>query len=226
MIYHLIMKLKDLPSFKRPREKLILSGVESLKNFELLAILLRTGYKGKSALDISKRLLQIQDFYDIASLSFRDLSKIKGVGSSRAATLVAAFEISKRIREQNRVPTIDDPTDVVHAVSHIKNKRREHFVGLYLDARQQLIKTHTISIGTLDASIAHPRDVFAPALTYNAASIIVVHNHPSGNPDPSREDILLTKKLQEGGKVLGIDMIDHIIISASGYVSMKEKGLI
>jgi len=226
MIYHLIMKIQDLPTFMRPREKLVRSGAATLKDYELLAILLRTGYEGKNALDVAKRLLQKRTIVELAQLPFLELSSLKGVGETRAALLISALEIARRAAETPDIPTITSPREVFHMVSFIKNKRKEHFLALYLNVRQQLISMETISIGTLDASIAHPRDVFGPALQHNASSVIIVHNHPSGDSGPSHEDLILTKRLKYAGKILGINLIDHIIVADKNYTSMKEQNVL
>ena len=163
---------------------------------------------------------------DIAAMDPKEIAKLKGVGTSRASIISASLEIAKRIFKNDPSIKITTPGDVIKVVGDIRHKKKEHFVALYLDARNQLITTETISIGTLNASIVHPRDVFAPALKHNAASIIIVHNHPSGDPEPSHDDELVTKRIIEAGKILGIEMADHIIVSSSKYVSFKEKGQI
>ncbi|OGK19014.1 hypothetical protein A3D80_03490 [Candidatus Roizmanbacteria bacterium RIFCSPHIGHO2_02_FULL_40_13b] len=218
--------IKDLPHSSQPREKLFEKGPRALHDFELLAILLRTGYKGQNVISVAKRILKTLSFMDIAAMDPKEIAKLKGVGTSRASIISASLEIAKRIFKNDPSIKITTPGDVIKVVGDIRHKKKEHFVALYLDARNQLITTETISIGTLNASIVHPRDVFAPALKHNAASIIIVHNHPSGDPEPSHDDELVTKRIIEAGKILGIEMADHIIVSSSKYVSFKEKGQI
>lgn len=219
-----MVKLKNLPKFDRPREKLFEKGPRALKDFELLAILLRTGYKGQSVLELAKRILTSKTLVDLAIMNPKDIAKIKGVGSSRAATISASLEIAKRVFKNDSTIKIVSPEDVIKVIGHIRNKKKEHFVALYLDARHQLIKTETISIGTVDASIVHPRDVFGPALKYNAVSVIIAHNHPSGDPEPSHEDVLVTKRIVEAGRILGIEMLDHIVLSSLTHFSFKDRG--
>ena len=154
---------------------------------------------------------------------YRCLLYTSGIGVSKALLIVAVCEIAQRLYQIQNSPYIESASDILKIVSHIKNRKREHFVALYLNARHQLIKTYTVSIGSLDASLAHPREVFEPAIRCHASSIIVSHNHPSGDPLPSQQDILLTKRLQHAGELLGIEMLDHIIIAQNGYISMREN---
>jgi len=215
-------KIKDLPKHKRPREKLFEKGANALKDYELLAILLRTGYQGKSAIEIAKRILKTTPFKKLVKLSIKDLSKLKGVGKSRAATIASSFAIGKRTYQENNSIIISSPEDAVKVVSFLKNKKRECLVAIYLNARKQLITTKTISIGTLTANLIHPRELFKPALKYNAASVIIAHNHPSGDTKPSIEDKRITQKLIKAGKLLGIKLEDHIIITKNNFTSLKE----
>lgn len=221
-------KIKDLPKHKRPRERLLAEGPENLKDSELLAILLRTGREGKSAIDISKSILRTYPLDTLFSVSIEDLTSVKGIGTDKAVTLIAAFEFSKRATKSfaKNLPIIDSPQKAVDQLTHIRNKKKEHFVALYLNARNQLVHLETISIGTLTTSLVHPREVFAPALTNHAAGIILAHNHPSDNFDPSKEDILLTENLVRSGRILNIAVHDHIIITATNYFSFKQKGMI
>lgn len=217
-------KIKDLPKFKRPREKLFEKGPDALKDHELLAILLRTGYQGKSALEVAKRILKTIKFEKLSQLSLGELSKIKGVGKSRAAIIIAGIELSKRMFKVESNVIIKTPEDVVKVVSYLRNKKREYLVALYLNARNQLIKSKTISIGTLNESLVHPREVFAPAIKNHAASVILVHNHPSNSLKPSNQDIKITKNISQAGNILGIEVVDHIILAKIGKTSLKEKG--
>lgn len=218
-------KMNDIPKSILPREKLILKGPSALHDYELLAILLRTGYKGQSVLDVAKRILKTKSLVDLSVMDTKDIAKLKGVGLSRASIISASLEIAKRIFKNDPTVKINSPSDVVKVIGHIRDKKKEHFVALYLDARNQLITTEIISIGTLNSSLVHPREVFSPAIKHNAVSIIVAHNHPSGDPEPSRDDELVTKRLVEAGKILGIDVVDHIVITKLDHVSLKDKGL-
>ncbi len=215
-------KIKDLPSFKRPREKLESLGVHALKNHELLAILLRTGYQGKSALEVAKRILSRYPLKQLSQLSFSDLAKIKGVGKSRAATIIAAFSLASRADLNQKAIKINSPDDAVKVLSFIRNKKREYFVALYLDAENKLITHEIISIGSLDSSLVHPREVFYPAIQHKAVSVIIAHNHPSGNLTPSSHDIQITKTLSQAGQILNIHLIDHLIITQNNYTSLKK----
>ena len=203
-------------------------GPEALKDHELLAILLGAGYRGKTVLDISRRILSKYPLESLASIPFEDLRKIKGIGPAKACTIQAAFELSKRSFsvDQDLFPTISTPKDVAAEVIDIRRKKKEHFVVLYLNARNQLISKETVSVGTLNANIVHPREVFQPAVVKSAASIVLVHNHPSGDTSPSNDDIELTKRLVNAGQMMGIDVLDHVIVSERRFLSLKEKNLI
>jgi DNA repair protein RadC len=218
--------IRDIPKSTLPREKLFNRGPESLKDYELLAILIRTGYKGQTVLDVARRILKSKSLFDLSTLDPKDIAKIKGVGRSRASIISASLEMAKRIFKSNSLIKIESSEDVLKVIGDIRNKKREHFVALFLDARNQLIITKTISIGTLNTSIVHPRDVYAPAIKHNAANVIIAHNHPSGNPDPSREDILITEKLVKAGRILSIELIDHLIVAKESFFSFKQQGTI
>ena len=221
-------KLKDLPKHEQPREKLIEKGVENLRDSELMAVLLRTGIKGKNVLKISREILQKFPKKKLLSLDFEKLSKIKGIGEGKACLLLAAFELTKRALdvEDNNLPAINNAKDAVAQLQELRTAKKEHFVALYLNARNQLIHKETISIGTLNASLVHPREVFKPAIDHLAASIIVAHNHPSGDAEASEDDIKLTKRLTDAGKILGIEVVDHIIVAKDEFLSMKKKGIL
>lgn len=222
------MKIKDLPKSDRPREKLIAKGVENLKDSELLAILLRTGVKGKNVIEIASQILSKNSKKRLLQMTYEDLSKISGIDSGKATTLLAAFELAKRALEVNdtNLPVIDSAKDAVAQLSDMRDLKKEHFVVLYLNAKNQLVHKETISMGTLNANLVHPREVFEPALKYSAAQIIVAHNHPSGDPKPSEDDIEITKRLTEAGKLMGIDVMDHVIVSKNSYFSFKEEKLL
>ena len=222
------MKIKDLPKSDRPREKLIAKGAENLKDSELLAILLRTGTIGKNVIEIASQILSKYSKKRLLQMTYTDLSKISGIDSAKATTLLAAFELSKRALEVNdtNLPVISDAKDAVAQLSDMRDLKKEHFVVLYLNAKNQLVHKETISMGTLNANLVHPREVFEPALKYSAAQIIAAHNHPSGDPKPSEDDLEVTKRLTEAGKMMGIEVMDHVIVSKNSYFSFKEEKIL
>lgn len=223
--------IKELPQEERPREKILAKGVLALSNAELLAILLRTGTKNDSVLRVAERLLKKYEELGIGALSNlgpQELSTIKGIGLVKAVTVVAAIELGKRL---NGLSTermiIRSPQDAVNLLmARLRYETREHFIVLLLSTKNHVLATPTISIGSLNASIVHPREVFREVINHSAASVILAHNHPSGDPTPSSEDIGLTRKLVDAGKILDIPVLDHIIIGNNKYVSLKEKGII
>jgi DNA repair protein RadC len=222
------MKIKDFPKHEMPREKLIEKGVKNLRDVELMAILLRTGIEGKDVMKVSDEILKKYPKKKLLALDFENLSKIKGIGPGKACLLLAAFELTKRALEveDNNLPTIVSAKDAVAQLQELRTVKKEHFVVLYLNARNQLIHKETVSIGTLNASLIHPREVFKPAIDYLAASIIIAHNHPSGDVDPSEEDIEITKRIKEAGKIMGIEIADHIIVTKESFLSFQERGLV
>ena len=221
-------KIKDLPKVDRPREKLVAKGAENLKDSELLAILLRTGRAGKNVIEIASQILTKYSKKRLLQMTYEDLLRIKGINSAKATTLLAAFELSKRAMEVNdlNLPIISTPKDVIVQLTELRYNKRENFVALYLNARSQLLHKETISIGTLNANLVHPREVFEPALRHSAANIMVAHNHPSGDPKPSEDDLELTKRLAEAGKMMGIEVLDHVIVTNNNYFSFKEEKLL
>jgi len=221
-------KIKDIPKLERPREKLIKKGPKALKKEELLAIILRTGLKGKNAIQVANDILIKYGNKKFLLASYQELRNIKGVGPTKAAQILAAIELGSRLFKEKPEQEIyiHSPEDTIKIISNIKNNKKENFVALYLDARNKLIHQETISIGSLNASIVHPREVFEPAIQYLAAQIILAHNHPSGDPEPSTEDLAITKRLVESGKILGIEITDHIILAKNGFISFKTKRLL
>ena len=222
------MKIKDLPKLDRPREKLIAKGAENLKDSELLAILLRTGTTGKNVIEIASQILAKYSKKRLMQMTYEDLSKINGIDSAKATTLLAAFELSKRALEVNdtNLPMITTAKDAVAQLSDMRELKKEHFVVLYLNAKNKLVHKETISMGTLNANLVHPREVFEPALKHSAAQIVVAHNHPSGDPKPSEDDLEITKRLTEAGKMMGIEVMDHVIVSKNSHFSFKEEKLL
>jgi len=220
--------IREMPKVERPREKLIEKGVENLKDEELLAILLRTGTKEKSALDLAKQILRKFSKKKFQKLKFQDLIKIKGINKAKACTILSAIEFTKRILKlgEETLPKIESVKDVLAQFSYLREKQREHLGALYLNARNEVVFKKHLFVGTLDANICHPREIFKYAVERNAASLILIHNHPSGDPTPSKADFEITKRIKEAGKIMGIEVLDHVIISKNKIFSFKEKGLI
>ncbi len=220
--------IKQLPKVDRPREKLIAKGVSNLKDSELLAILLNTGIEGESVLQVSSRILKQYSKKEILKLNFKEFSSIKGVGQAKACLLLASCEFIKRALEMKEdiAPVIKTIDDVVAQAIYMKDKLREHFMVLYLNARNELIFKKPMFVGTLNANIVHPREIFSEAIKQNSAFVIFCHNHPSGNEQPSQIDLAINKRLAEAGKIMGIEVLDHIIITKTKVFSFKEKNLI
>lgn len=221
-------RIKDLPKVERPREKLIVKGPQNLKDEELLAILLGTGTEGKNVLEVAKQILNKYSKKRLLKLTYSDLSKIKGIGPAKACTILAAIELVKRGLKmgEETLPIIRSTKDVIAQAVYMRDKTREHLMVIYLNARNEMIFKKPMFIGTLNANLVHPREIFQEALKQNAASVILVHNHPSGDPEPSEDDLTITKRIIEAGKIMGIDVLDHIIITKSKVFSFKEKKLI
>lgn len=219
--------LHDLHPVERPREKLARSGPEALSDQELLALVLRTGYAGRGVMDLSASVLDAFPA-GLSAAGYEPLRRVKGVGATRAAALVAAFELARRFSGlQDPRPVLDSPARVLQAVPEaVRSGRKEHLLAFYLNARSQLVHQETVSIGTLSASLVHPREVFSPAVSHSAAGIIVVHNHPSGDCSPSPDDRDTTRRLCRAGELLGIPLLDHIIVSGSSSFSFREHGLL
>ncbi len=215
----------------RPREKLTIRGAQNLTDAELLAILLRTGKKGQTVISIANDLIiQNKNLAMLALKNLNDLLKTSGIGKDKAATLLAAFEISRRIQSQTKWHSskkITSPQDVADIfIPLMRDKLKEEFMIVCLNSANKIIKYETISVGNLNSSVVHPREIFKAAIENSSASIILLHNHPSENPEPSNEDILITKKIVEAGKILDIPIFDHIIIAGNSYTSFVEKRLI
>jgi len=222
--------VRDLPRQERPRERLQKFGAEALSAQELLALVIGRGISKKSVMSIAQELLvRFGNIKTISQATIEELSQIKGIGLAKAAQLKACFELGKREELEPELKNFDikDPEAVVKAIrASIKDKAKEHFKLILLNPRNKIIGISTISIGTLNASLVHPREVFKDAITHSAASVVLAHNHPSGDPEPSEDDIKITKKLVDSGKILGIEVLDHIIIGKNNFCSFKERGLI
>lgn len=216
--------ISELESFDKPREKLTKKGAVALKEYELLAILLGSGTKDKDVLQLSREIVKLFDD-DFENMSLEKLTAIHGLGLAKASQILSAIELSKRylIKQNKKITSADD---IYTELTEYKNKKQEYFLVFTLDGANHIIEKRVVFIGTLNHSLVHPREVFADALTDRAASIILAHNHPSGELNASSEDILITKRLQESAKLLGIELLDHIIISKNGYLSMRDEELL
>lgn len=214
------MKIVEQPVDFRPREKLLRLGAENLTQEELIAIIISSGVKGKNAIEVGKDLIKKYG-ENLLKTSVEDLSKIKGLGKIKAIKLKAAFEIGLRYANSiSEKIIINSSKEVYLLLQEFIHKKQEHFILITLNARNQLIEKRIITIGTLDSSLFHPREVFAESILDRASKIIVAHNHPSGSLEASQNDILMTKKIFESGKILGIDLVDSLIISSEGYKSI------
>lgn len=220
----------DLPKPERPRERLKQFGPEALSAQELLALIIGRGVSKKSVMTIAQELLiKFGNVKAISEATLEELSQIKGIGFAKAAQIKACFELGKRqdLEPEQKDFDIKDPQSVVKAIrASIKDKAKEHFKLILLNTRNKILGISTISIGSLNASIVHPREVFKDAIMHNAYSVVLAHNHPSGDPEPSEDDLTMTKRLIEAGKILGIEVLDHIIITKNGYFSFKDRGLL
>lgn len=221
-------KIKDIPKIDRPREKLARVGPDALGNTELLAVILGSGTKQQNVLNVAGKILKKYGAGNLTKLSVNELKKNPGIGHTKACQLVAMFEFCRRtLSDHGEIEdNISCPQDVYDLTKEIRKLKKEHFVVLYLNAKNRVIKKETVSIGTLNASLVHPREVFEPAVGASTANIILVHNHPSGDLEPSQDDVGLTERLVGAGEIMGIEVLDHIIIGAKGFLSMKEKNFI
>lgn len=224
------LMMKDLPADERPREKLLLNGPGALSNAELIAILLRTGTRQDSAMRLAEQLLvKHGGLAGLGGISPREIAKVRGIGGAKAVAVAAAVELGKRLGAMatGERPVVRSPQSVADLLMpRLRYETKERFVVVLLSTKNHVLATPTISVGTLNASIVHPRELFREAINYNAAAVILVHNHPSGDPSPSQEDIALTKKMIEAGCLLDISVLDHVIIGDGKYVSLKEKGIL
>ncbi len=223
-------KVREWPENERPRERLIRYGGAALSEAQLLAILLRTGSGDRGVMDLALSLLDtFKSLRDIDNASMSDLSSIKGIGTAKIAQMKAAFELGRRLMAE---PGHDGPlllsSSAVYSffAPRFKHLKKEVFLCLLLDVKTRFIKEVKISEGTLTNSLIHPREAFKEAIRESAAAVIFIHNHPSGDPSPSRDDITVTERLKKAGEIVGISMLDHIIIGDGSYVSLKEKGLL
>ena len=215
------MKIKDIPKLDRPREKLEKYGPGKLSDAELLAILLRTGTKDLNVLKLSQKVLQKFENQKLVDINIDELKKIHGLGSVKACEIIACFELGRRMLKDRKSSILLSPKDVWERMEDIRGSKKEHFVVFYLDSRNQEIKREIVSVGTLNESLIHPREVFEGAIKHNAAGIILAHNHPSGDTEPSEAAIEITKKLIHAGKILDIKIINHVIITSTSYADLR-----
>lgn len=222
------VKLKDVPKAERPRERLLQYGSTHLSNKELIALLLGSGTRNESVLDLANRvLMHFEGLKLLKEATIEELTAIKGIGPARGVIMLAALELGERLNkykptERYVVRSPEDGADYV--MEEMRTLDQEHFIALFLNTKNQIIHSQTIFIGTLNSSVVHPREIFREAVRRSSASIIVAHNHPSGDPTPSPEDINVTKRLVKAGKIMGIEVLDHLVIGDGRFISLKEKG--
>ena len=217
------MRIKEIALEQRPRERLKTKGLDSLNDSELLAIILQNGTNGENVIDLSHRLIALFGLEKLNSLSLTELMKIKGIKLGKASKLIAAFELSKRINS-GRIyeKVVKNPADIAqHYMEKLKDLKKEHFIAVFLDSKNKIIKDEVVSIGTLNSSLVHPREVFKEAIKNSAASIILVHNHPSGSIEPSDEDYRVNKVLIETGNLVGIKVLDHLIVGDKKWITLN-----
>lgn len=224
------MRVKDLPSSERPYEKFESYGPSALSDAELLAIIIRSGSKKERSIELAQRILGIkkQGIRGIYDLTLEDLQKVTGIGRVKSIQIKAIAELSKRISKNNAASKvkISSPGSIASLyMEELRYLQQEHLKIVFLDTKNQIISDKFLTVGTVNASLINPREVFIQALRYNAVHVILLHNHPSGDPAPSREDISITKRIIEAGEVVGIKLLDHIIIGDGNYISLKEQGV-
>ncbi|UTJ07785.1 RadC family protein [Arcobacter roscoffensis] len=219
------MSIKKLENIDKPREKLLKLGSQNLKDYELLAVLLGSGVKNKDVITLSKEIIKLFED-DFENLDLEKLLLVHGLGNAKACQIVSAIELSKRYLIKNNKVKISSSKQVYEELRKYHHKQQEYFLTLYLDGANHLVDTKVISIGTLNQSLVHPREVFSYAIEKRCASIIVAHNHPSGILKPSNEDINITKRLQDSAKILGIELLDHVIFTKEGFYSFQEEGIL
>ena len=216
------LKIKEIALEQRPRERLKFKGTDSLSDAELLAIILQNGSHGENVIDLSNRMISTFGLDKLNSLSLNELTKIKGIGLAKASKIISAFELSKRVNS-GRIceKVVKNPSDIAkYYMEKLKDLKKEHFIAVFLDSKNKIIKDEVISIGTLNSSLVHPREVFKEAIKNSANSIILLHNHPSGSVEPSDEDYRVNKVLIETGNLVGIKVLDHLIVGNGNFVSL------
>ena len=218
-----VKRMRDTETIDRPRERIAAACPEVLDNRELVAAIIGKGVPGRDVNAIANDITALLDEKG-TEMTYDDLKRIRGIGGSRASQMVAAFELARRYIKTPGTK-ISRPEDILMMSADLLHKNQEHFVAFTLNGAGEVIRRHTITKGTLTHSPVHPREVFAPALTDRAASVIFVHNHPSGSTEPSDADIAITRTLAEAGEILGIRVLDHVIVAKTGHTSLKEQGL-
>ncbi|MDD1700623.1 MAG: DNA repair protein RadC [Methanoregula sp.] len=218
-------KMRDVPIRDRPREKIACKGVSVLSENELVEAIIGKGTKNKDVREISKEIVKVIHKHR-NNLQYEDIQKIDGIGPTKASQIIACFELGKRYFNACSGSRVTSPEDVLPLVAYLKDNRQEHFVCISLNGAGEVLSNRVITIGLLNHSLVHPREVFSDAITERAASIICVHNHPSGSLEPSSQDIAITSQLRDAGTLVGIQLIDHLIISKNGHLSMRERGLL
>ena len=216
------MNINEIAIEQRPRERL--KAGNSLSDAELLALILEKGTKGENVIDLSNRLIATFGLDKLNTISLSELMKVKGIGLAKACKLIAAFELNKRINSGKICgKSIRKPSDIAsHYINKLKDLKKEHFIAVFLDSKNKIIKDEVISVGTLNSSLIHPREVFKEAIKNSANSVILIHNHPSGDVTASEEDILTTQKLKEAGTLVGIEVLDHIVVGRSRWKSIDQ----
>jgi DNA repair protein RadC len=218
------MWIKEMKATERPREKMTRFGVKPLSDAELIAVLLRTGSSTQSAIEMAHRLIKRKSLQQLSQMHTKELTLLPGVGPAKAASIVAAFELGRRVRHIE-VHSVMGPSDIQQLITPmIDNFTQEHFIGVFLNTQHQVIHQKVLFIGTLNASLVHPREVFKEAVRVSAASVVVAHNHPSGDLTPSPADIELTKQLKDAASMIHIPLLDHVIVSETGFLSLSELG--
>jgi DNA repair protein RadC len=219
--------IEDMVEEERPRERLLQSGPGVLTDADLVAVLFGTGGPGEGVLELGTRVTSAIPLRQLHRVPVEELLLVKGLGQARAAQLLAAAELGRRLwPDGDAAALVRGPETVFDLTRDIRGANREHFVGFYLNSRNQVLRREIISIGSLNASIVHPREVYQPAIAVSAASLILAHNHPSGDPTPSEEDLAITRRLVEAGRILGIDILDHVVVAKDAYASFKERKLL
>lgn len=219
-------KMKDVPQKDRPREKIATKGVSALTDTELIEAIIGRGTRSRDVREISKDINRVVLERGNA-IGYHDLQSIEGIGPTKASQIMSCFELGRRyfgLKDQEK--RVTRPEDILPLVANLREKRQEHFVCIALNGAGEVLGNRIITIGLLNHSLVHPREVFADAITDRAASVICVHNHPSGSLEPSSQDIAITTQLKEAGSILGIQLIDHIIVTRTGHVSLRERGLV
>lgn len=222
--------IKEMPFKERPRERFLTSNIESITDVELLAILLRTGTKQESVIELAKRVLyENENLKELSQKTVRELTKIKGIGNAKAIQILAGIELGKRVSKESfkKLTKLSSPQNVYdYLKTDFELKDQENFIAIYLNTKGELIGEKIIFVGSLNASLVHPRAIFKQAVLLSAALMIIAHNHPSGDPTPSKADIEFTKILNENSRMMDIELLDHIIIGKDRYFSFKKKNIL